>query len=263
MPQVTVNSTVLHYEEAGAGEPLLLLHGGLGTALLHWWREIPFFAQHYRVIAPDMRGYGRSSPPREFPPDFYHRDAEDMAALLDALAVHPAHVLGWSDGGIVALVLAVKHPRLVRTLTVAGGESFLLPEEREAWQRIIDTSTWSDSALRRFVEAQGPLNWPAILERMLAGYIGVLERNGGEIIRARLGEIRCPTLIVHGEDDPTVPVSHAHVLHESIAGSRLHVYPNTGHLPHREHEEDFRRRVLDFLREQGAGRTAHRQRPAP
>ena len=249
-----VNGTVLHYEEAGAGEPLLLLHGGLGTAQLHWWREIPFFAERFHVIAPDMRGYGRSSPPRDYPIDFYERDAEDMAALLRTLGAHPAHVLGWSDGGIVALVLTVHHPELVHTLTVVGGESFLLPEEREAWRSLIDTSTWSESALSRFVETQGPGNWPGILERMEDGYVRVLEERGGEIVRSRLGEIRCPTLILHGESDPTVPVSHARVLHEAIAGSQLHIYPGTGHLPHREHPEDFRARVLAFLDRHSAGR---------
>ena len=254
MPEVAVNGTVLHYEEAGAGEPLLLLHGGLGTARLHWWREIPFFADRFRVIAPDMRGYGRSSPPRDYPIDFYQRDAEDMAALLRALGAHPAHVLGWSDGGIVALVLTVQHPELVHTLTVAGGESFLMPEEQGAWRDLIDTSTWPESALRRFVEAQGPENWPGVLDRMYDGYVRVLEERGGEIVRSRLGEIRCPTLILHGENDPTVPVSHAHVLHDAITGSQLHIYPNTGHLPHREHPEDFRARVLAFIDRHGVGR---------
>lgn len=248
MPEVAVNGTALHYEEAGAGEPLVLLHGVFGTALLHWWREIPFFAQHFRVIAPDMRGYGRSSPPRDFPPDFYQRDADDMAALLRAADAYPAHVLGWSDGGIVALALAVRHPDLVRTLIVVSGQAYQLPQEREAWRRLIDTSTWSEGALRRFVEAQGPRNWPGILERMFAGYVRILEEQGGEIVRARLGEIHCPTLIIHGENDDTVPVSHAHDLHRAVAGSQVHIYPDTGHLPHREHEEDFRARVLAFLR---------------
>lgn len=242
-----VNGTVLHYEEAGTGEPLLLLHGGLGTARLHWWREIPFFAERFRVIAPDMRGYGSSSPPRDFPLDFYQRDADDMAALLHATRAAPAHVLGWSDGGNVALVLAAQHPELVRSLVIVAGEARLLPEERDLWPALIDTTGWSDGARQRFIEAQGPLNWPGVLQRMLEGYTRVLDERGGEIISARLGEIRCPTLILHGTADATVPVRHAHELHAAIAGSLLHLYPETGHLPHREHEEDFRARALVFL----------------
>lgn len=251
MPDVAVNGTVLHYAERGEGEPLLLLHGGLGTAGLHWRRDIPFYAQHFRVIAPDLRGYGRSSPPRDYPPDFYQRDGEDMAALLRALEAAPAHVVGWSDGGVVALVLAVHYPALVRSLTVIAGEARLLPEERELWPGLVDTSTWSEGGLRRFIEAQGPQNWPAILSRMLAGYASVLDLRGGEVVSARLGEIRCPTLIIHGENDPTVPVSHAYEMHAAIPGSQLHIYPHTGHLPHREHEDEVRAKVLELALKQG------------
>src|SRR5205823_996108 len=122
MPEITARGITFHYEEAGAGEPLVLLHGGLGTGALHWWRELSFFARCLRVIAPDMRGYGRSTPPRNFPPDFYRRDAEDMAALIRATGAAPAHVLGWSDGGVVALILAAEHPEVVRSLITVAGE---------------------------------------------------------------------------------------------------------------------------------------------
>ncbi len=246
MPELSLPDTVLHYEEAGAGTTLLLLHGGLGTALLHYHREIPFFAERYRVIAPDLRGYGRSSPPRRYPPDFYHRDAADMSALLKAVASEPAHVLGWSDGAIVTLILAVNHSELVRSVAIWGGQASNLDQERAAWDRLVDTSTWPPRALERFREAQGPANWPGILERLHAGYNAILDA-GGEIIDQRLGEIRCPVLIMHGEDDEIVPVVHAHTMHAAIRQSELHVWPRVGHLPHREREAEFRALVLDFL----------------
>jgi len=246
MPTVTLSETTLHYEDEGSGDPLLLLHGGLGTARLHYYAEIPFFAERFRVIAPDLRGYGRSTPPRAFPPGFYHRDAADMAALLEAMAAHPAHLLGWSDGGIVALVLAVTRPELVRSLVIVGGEARLLEEERAGWPLIADSSRWSERARARFVEAQGPLNWPGILPRMIEGYNAVLDA-GGEIIAARLGEVRCPVLILHGEQDDVVPVSHAYELHAAIPRSELHVWPAAGHALHREQAAEVRPLVLDFL----------------
>lgn len=253
MPEIRANGTTIFYEDVGDGPPLLLLHGGLGTARLHWWKEIPFFAERFHVIAPDLRGYGRSAPPRDFPLDFYERDAADMAALLRQTGHYPAHILGWSDGAIVALVLAVTHRELVRTLIVVSGEAHILPEEREGWRLLVDTSQWSESALRRFIEEQGPENWPGLLERMLAGYHAVLEQRGGEVIRARLGEITCPTLIIHGTDDPIVPVSHAYELAQRIPGAWLYVFAGCGHFPHREREEEFRERVLYFLDFYGEG----------
>lgn len=247
MPLIDVDGTTFHVEEAGYGSPLLLLHGGLGAAMLHWRQEIPIFGARHHVIVPDMRGYGHSSPPREFPPDFYQRDAADMAGLLRALQADPAHVVGWSDGAVVSLVLAVTQPELVRTLTIVSGQAHIMPHERHAWPPLVDTSTWSERALQRFIDAQGPENWPGIIERMLAGYNSVLDVHGGHIIEDRLHEIRCPTLIIHGDNDHTVPVAHAYEMHEAIPDSRLHIYPGVDHLPQRERAEDFRARVLEFI----------------
>lgn len=247
MPEIAVRDTILHYEDVGGGEPLLLLHGGLGTAMLHWWREIPVFAEQFRVIAPDLRGYGRSSPPRDFPLDFYQRDAADMAALLTALHAGPAYVVGWSDGAVVSLVLSVEHPRLVRRLVCVSGEARLLPEERQAWSDLTNRDIWGERARQRFIDAQGPLNWPGIFDRMLTGYHALLDQRGGEVTSRRLHNIQCPTLFIHGDADPTVPVSHAYEMHAAVAGSQLRIYPGVGHLPHRACEADFRRDVIGFL----------------
>jgi len=246
LPAIAVRDITLHYEEAGAGDPLLLLHGGLGTALLHFRREIPVFAERYRVIAPDMRGYGHSSPPREFPPDFYHRDAADMAALLDALDARPARVLGWSDGAVVALALTVARPDLVRSLVTIAGEACILDEERAGWPALADPGSWPPRALERFIEAQGPLNYPAIFQKMLDGYNAVADADG-EVVRERLGEIRCPVLVLHGETDDVVPVKQAHTLRAGIPHAELHIFPGAGHALHREREAEVRALVLDFL----------------
>lgn len=187
-----------------------------------------------------------------------------MAALLRHTGLYPAHVLGWSDGAIVALILAVQHPELVRTLVVVSGEARILPQEREGWRLLVDTDGWSEGARRRFIEEQGPLNWPGIFDRLLAGYHAVLERRGGEIISGRLHEIRRPTLIVHGEDDPIVPVLHAYEMAQRIPGAWLSVFAGCGHFPHREREEDFRERVLAFLDFYGEGRPpAEKKAPHP
>lgn len=246
MPLILVADTSIHYEQAGAGDPLLLLHGGLGTAQLHFYREIPRFAESYRVIAPDLRGYGASSPPRTFPPGFYQRDAADMAALLEQVADGPAHVLGWSDGGIVALVLATQRPELVRSLVIVGGQARILPQERAGWSRLTDTSHWSAGARQRFREAQGPENDPAILQRMLDGYTAVLDA-GGEIVHSDLYRIECPMLIIHGDDDDVVPVAHAWEMSTRVPHAELHVWSGVGHLPHRSREQQFLDVTLDFL----------------
>jgi len=246
MPEIAVNGTILHYEQAGSGDPLLLLHGGGGTALMHFRREIAVLGEQFRVIAPDMRGYGTSSPPRLFEPGFYDLDAGDMAALLTTLGTGPAHICGWSDGSIVALILAVEHPDLVRSLCLWGAEGRILPEEREAWPAIVRWQDWPERTRERFAAAQGPLNWPGMLERMLEGYGRVLDA-GGEVVAQRLDRVRCPTLLMHGEADDVVPVAHAHELNRLIAGSELCLFPDTGHTLHRERHDELLARIVAFL----------------
>lgn len=247
MPQIRGNGIDLHYEEAGSGKPLLLLHGGLGTALLHFWREIEFFSQQYHVIAPDLRGYGRSTPPRRFPPNFYAIDAADVVDLIEALALGPVHLAGWSDGGIVALLVTLQRPELVRTLSLWGAQARITAEERISWDALADTSTWSEGARRRFIEAQGPLNWPGILKAMLDGYHGFYNTTNGDIASGRLGEIHVPTLVMHGARDEVVPVLHAHELGRGIPDVRVRIFENAGHAVHREREAELRQVLLDFL----------------
>jgi pimeloyl-ACP methyl ester carboxylesterase len=264
MPEIAVNGTVLHFEEAGSGESLLLLHGGGGTAMLHFRKEIAELASLYHVIAPDMRGYGSSSPPRTFEGDFYTQDGEDAAALLRALSVSPAHVCGWSDGAIVALILAADYPELVRTLCIWGGEGRILPEERENWKQITDTRDWPKHTLDRFAQAQGPLNWPGILERMLVGYNRFLD-GGGRIVTDRLHMVRCPSLIMHGDQDDVVPVSHAYELNRLISGSELRIFHGAGHTLHRERHHELMGSMTSFLRRHQADEAyddAHLSNPA-
>ena len=249
MPEIAVNGTVLHYEEAGEGPPLMLLHGGGGTALLHFRNEIPeLAAAGFHVVAPDLRGYGRSSPPRDFPPGFYQRDAADMAALIRALDLAPAHLAGWSDGGITALLLAADHLDIARTLAVWGAEAYIKPEERAGWAQMVNWQAWPQRTLDRFIAAQGPLNWPGVLERMREGYERELDA-GGNIVADRLDRISSPTLILHGDADEGVPVAHAHELHASIRGSELRVFPGGAHALHRDKHEELVRALIAFLRQ--------------
>ncbi|HLZ72507.1 MAG TPA: alpha/beta hydrolase [Dehalococcoidia bacterium] len=253
MPEVEVNGATFHYEASGSGEPLLLLHGGGGTALLHFRREIARLSQRYRVIAPDMRGYGASSPPRLFEGDFYGQDGRDAAALLEALDAVPAHLCGWSDGSVVALIVAADRPELVRTLCVWGAEGRILPHERGLWRNVSNWQAWPESTRERYARAQGPLNWPGLLERMVSGYGRVLDA-GGMIVADRLHRVRCPTLILHGDEDDVVPVAHAYELHRLIRGSELRIFHGAGHALHREHHVELMETITSFIaRQQDAG----------
>lgn len=105
----------LAYVDVGEGLPMLLMHGFTGTATSHCGALLRHWRGQYRVIAPDMRGYGRSQPPgRSFPADFYEQDVRDMVSLIDHLALPPVLAVGFSDGAENALLLAARAPERVR-----------------------------------------------------------------------------------------------------------------------------------------------------
>jgi len=119
MPRITANQVTIEYEERGAGYPVVFLHGS-GVSWRCWTPQIPVFSPHYRMIMPNMRGHGGSSPlPRT---DHYHElMADDLKAFLDALGIRKAHVVGLSMGAVVALRSAVKYPACVdRLVSVCG-----------------------------------------------------------------------------------------------------------------------------------------------
>src|SRR5579871_5291235 len=130
VPRIGIPGLELHFERRGQGHPLLLIPGALGTGAGDFPGQIDWFAERgFEVIAPDPRGYGRSRPPeRDYPLDFYHRDASDMFALMSDLGHVRFSILGWSDGGNVAVIMAAACPERVAKLVVFGGQSYLTAE---------------------------------------------------------------------------------------------------------------------------------------
>ncbi len=115
-----VNGIKLYYEIFGKGEPLLLLHGGAAT-IESWYAQIPEFAKKYQVIVPDCRGHGRTND-AEGPINFTLM-ASDLAGLLDHLGLKGVMIVGWSDGGVTAFELAIRHPELVKKIVTFGAHS--------------------------------------------------------------------------------------------------------------------------------------------
>jgi valacyclovir hydrolase len=250
MPFVNVGATEIYYEEWGAGAPLLLLHGfsesGRDMAPL-----AQAFGAHYRVLTPDMPGYGQSGPQaRDYTVDFYEDDARVMAGFLDALHIRQAHIAGFSDGGEVALWLAILRPDLARTVVawgVAGAlDPALLPE--------ID-------AIGHLIDAPHPdmAGWGAYLReaygveraaRMTAGWAGAVRQlieRGGDISLSRAAEVRCPVLIINGENDHTNPPAAGQRLAATIPQATLHTVPGVGHAVHDARPDWFVGTVRDWL----------------
>ena len=247
MPGIVLPDLAMHFEKAGQGQPLLLIPGALGTGAGDFSGQIDWFAEReFEVIAPDPRGYGKSRPPeRDYPPDFYTRDAADMFALMSALGHERFSIIGWSDGGNVAVIMAAGQPERVAKLVVFGGQSYLTAGEISAFNNIRKISAWSPRAAEAMRDVYGDA-LEDLWERYVAGQEALFDA-GGDLYRALLAKVECPTFVLHGARDPLTPGLHAEAIHRGIAGSRLHVFPEGKHNIHIRYADEFNRLVHAFL----------------
>ena len=237
----------MHIERAGQGAPLLLIPGALGTGFGDFEHQVGWFAARgFDVIAPDPRGYGRSRPPeRDYPLDFYHRDAADLFALMSALGHRRFAVMGWSDGANVATIMAAEKPHAVEKLVVFGGQSYLTAEEIAAFNAIRGISAWSVRAAQAMRAVYGDA-LDGLWDRYVDGQVALFQA-GGDLYRERLKDVGCPAFVLHGAQDPLVPAFHAQAIHRGIAQSRLHIYPEGRHNIHIKYADDFNAAVHAFL----------------
>jgi 3-oxoadipate enol-lactonase len=262
---VEVNRAKLYVESAGHGEPVVLVHNGIGD-LRTWDAQVAPFAAHYRVIRYDMRGWGRSICPKG---SFSH--SLDLAAVLRATDAAPAVLIGSSFGGRIALDLAVEHPDLVRALVLVGSGvgGYRMSTDLDAFEREIeaamergDIPAAAEVDLR--VWADGPRRTPGQVDpafreraRVLAEHVyEVIPLQSGDAIPRppavpalqQLGGIAVPALVIVGAEDQPDMLAISALLAREIPRARLVTLPHTAHLPHMEQPEVFNRLVLDFLR---------------
>ncbi len=260
----------LAYDEARPADPAgekgtILLLTGLGSKRLGWARQLEVFGREYRTIAMDYRDTGDSDGASD---DYTVDDlADDAGALLTALGVTRAHVIGISLGGFTALHFALRRPdqldRLTLVSTSAGGRANV-PASPEILALLTPASgmeigeraiyTYSRIMAPEFVAAH-----PEELERIAAtaryrpqspaAYMRQLRAALTHDVADDLGRITAPTLVIHGALDPLIPPANGEYLAAHIPGARHIVYPNTGHIPIIERASDFNRDVLAFLDE--------------
>jgi pimeloyl-ACP methyl ester carboxylesterase len=260
MPVLARGTCDLYYERHGreGAPPVVLLHG-LGSSFRDWAGQLPAFAARYRVLGVDLRGHGRSRTARwrlSVP-----AMAADVAALLDHLAEPPAHLVGLSLGGCVALALALDAPDRVRSLTLVNAFARLRPAGWAGARRMLARLGLALVAPMPVVAAhvaralfpeppQQALREAAIASLRGTGrraYLAAIAATTLFDVRHRLGDVRCPTLVVAGALDRTVPRSAQEQLAVGIADARLLVVPGSGHATPHDQPERFRGAVLDFL----------------
>jgi len=249
LPYVRANDIDLYYETCGQGESLVLLHGFSGTGQAHWHLQIPVFAERYRVVVPDLRAHGKSKC-QTVPPDYWELLASDVAALIGQLGLGLVHICGFSLGSVVAQLVALDHPDLVKSLVLVSTAAHVPVEEDQGLLAFFESLTQPDEIdaawKQSLIELHGGPDWRWLLKNYGQMAATRVKGGGGEVTRHRLGEIACPTLIVQGQRDRMNPPELAQVVHQGIHGSEIVMFP-CGHIVQEAKAEEFNRLVLGFL----------------
>ncbi|MBC7511997.1 MAG: alpha/beta hydrolase [Ferruginibacter sp.] len=229
-----VHGINIYTEQYGSGKPLLLLHGN-GGSIASIKSIIPYFSQRYKVIAIDSRAHGKSIGSGDSLS--FEMIADDAAALMDEMHVGSAYVIGWSDGGIDALVLAMRHPDKVIKLASTGANLWpdstaLLPL---VWK---DEKKYYDSLHSKvFTSAKEKNDWKIFMLDWLQPNIKLSD----------LKKISCPSLIISGDHD-VIRLEHTIEIFQNIPRANLWVLPNSGHGTLIEHTDEFNKKVDEFFK---------------
>ncbi len=222
-------------------ETVVLIHA-VGHDLTYWDRQIEALRDRYNVVAFDLPGHGRSTGlPEQWS---FHYAATVVAKLIEEISTTPVHLAGISFGGMIAQVTTLARPDLVRSLTLIGTASHF-PDAVRAGMRgraeAVRTGGMAavlQSSLERWFTPETRTQRPDIVDRITktllrddaATHAAIWDVIAGLDIHGRLGEIRCPTLVLVGEHDPSTPPSVAYELHGAIQAANIQVIPNASHI---------------------------------
>jgi len=259
MPFLDTSNTTMYYdifEPNFTALPLssqvytiLLIHGFGGTPESDFGAQLPILLSHFRVLAPHLHGYGRSTHRPSYALSFYRDDANDLATLLDSLNIDKVLVLGFSDGGIVGLLLAALHPERVLSLAVMGAQPSINEQNVEGIRHWLIDTPLSEEWQKELSNFHGEPYWRSLPRMYVEGQEKLVAAGGIIITDEELASIRCPALIMHGKRDRVVPAEYARMISERIPNSQMLLF-DAGHAAHLRCEEEYTSAIMNFFLKQ-------------
>ncbi len=236
---VNLNGVDIYYEVYGEGDPLLLLHGGLANGT-YWANQIPTFSQDYQVIVMDSRGHGRSS--FDETPISYDLMSSDVLALLDHLEIPQTDVVGWSDGGIIGLDIALSNPERLNRV-VAYGANF----DPSGVRLDVGTNDYFNTYIARAAEdyltmSPHPERWDEFLANI--SNMWATEPNW---TMEQIASITTQFLILDGTEEEAIDLNQTKLMAVLMPNAELVLIPGTGHFAMFEKPGEFNKIVLDYL----------------
>ena len=259
--KINANGIDINYELSGAeGGPVVMLSHSLACSLVMWQPQLAVLESAFQVLRFDTRGHGDSDAPE----GAYSLEllTADAVGLLDALNLEKVHFVGLSMGGMIGQCLALDYSERLISLALCDTAAIMPEETQPIWLQRIDAANLAgmagqvDETLERWFRPEYlQLNPPEvemirrqILATPVAGYVGCCEALRRLNFLERLSEIKLPTLIMVGEEDPGTPVAASEAMQTRIAGSKLVVLPAARHLSNIEQAEAFNNALIQFLK---------------
>jgi pimeloyl-ACP methyl ester carboxylesterase len=237
--QVGINGISIHYAVYGRGSPVVLLHGGLANSD-YWGNQIEALMPHHTVIVMDSRGHGRST--RDSRPYGYDLMADDVVALMDALKVPRADIVGWSDGGILGLDLAIRHPDRVGKIFAFAANTVTSGVKDDVEKNLTFAAFIERAGHEYQAYSATPKEYDAFVQQ-----ISKMWADQPNWTDAQLKAIAAPVLVVDGDHDEAIKREHTEYIAAMIPGAGLLILPNTSHFAFLQDPTLFNFAVLHFL----------------
>jgi pimeloyl-ACP methyl ester carboxylesterase len=251
-----VSPVIIHYREFGSGKPLVILHGGWGYGLYPFDRQIATFENKFRILIPDRSGYGQSSRINgEMPLDFHCRAASETLAFLEALGIEKANLWGHSDGSVIAAMLGLMAPQRCASLILEAFHYLRRkPGSRSFFERFFAHPEELSEDTRKVLAADhGENNWQTVLRRNCGVWFRIADsvrRPDEDLYDGRLGELRVPTLFLHGSLDPRTEPGEMEMVRQALPEATFRFIGNGKHSPHSEADawKECNEATMKFLR---------------